>query len=560
MADQDRLPGIPATITGPQQGPGPGQVSVAEFAASLKKAMPDLAQFPDQAVVDRYLVAYPQFKSKVAQPAPETFLQKTWPTGATIGPPEKLGTMAAIRQVVEDARNKLSTRLFGTQPEGGAGEILASPALGALRLARGAIDLPRAAMGEGPGWWSGTKDIGLGALQTATLPLAFQGPESMAAKGKFTPPEAAATARKLTDIINPAAKEMPEFETTLTKHLDKVITYAQRAGLKISNPDELIAAIRQTGDALKGHFDARILNPVRDVQVPISSIRGYAGKGAAGASGEGATATLGDLYDRLTQIHAELYPKFARGGEAAEKGVKSASDLKSEADAIRHVFYDELSKATGIPRDQLASIREAFGELNTAADRGQQALSSTRHAANLQAKTTPKPLRTVIGQAITRRSPAAVEARQAREVEKAVQGLSRYGAEYEPPPAYTPQTRTGAARFPRPQPLGSEGVQTAVEGTTAAEREARLQQLARRGQAVRAAKAAKAARVGAARLTPLRDIGEGTTIGTEGTTEAERAAQAEKVAKRAAEVKAARAARLRKIAEARAARRRPPEE
>lgn len=560
MADQDRLPGIPATITGPAQGPGPGQVSVAEFAASLKKAMPDLAQFPDQAVVDRYLVAYPQFKSKVAQPARETFLQKTWPTDATIGPPEKLGTMAALRQVVEDARNKLSTRLFGTQPEGGAGEILASPALGGLRVARGAIDLPRAAMGEGPGWWSGTKDVGLGALQSLALPLSFMAPETMGRKGAFEAPEAAATARKLTNIVNPAAKEMPEFEATLTKHLDKIITYAQRTGLKISDPGQLVQAMRDTGDALKGHFDARILNPVRDTRVSISSISGYAGKGAVGARGEGATATLGDLYDRLTTIHAELNPKFARQGEAAEKAVKAASDLKAEADSIRRVFYDELSKATGIPRNRLAEIREAYGELDTAADRGQQALSSTRHGVNLQAKTTPRPLRTVVGQAITRRSPAAVEARQAKEVEQTVQALGRYGRDYEPPPAYTPQTQTAAARFPRPRPLGPEGVRTGVEGTTAAEREAQLQKLAQRGQEVRAAQAAKAARVGAARLTPVRDIGEGTTIGTEGTSEAERAAHAERVAKRAAEVKAARAARARKIAEARAARQRLPEE
>jgi hypothetical protein len=539
-------------------------MSTADFAAYLKKRAPELAQFPDDELVKGVLARRPDLASKVAQPAPETFLQKTWPTGATIGPPEKVEGLAALSKLIGEVRQKLSTRLFGVQPEGGAGEALFSPALGTLRAARGVVDLSRAAGGQGPGTWSGAKDIGLGGLQAAALPLAFLGaaPEARTVS-------TAATARKLTNIVNPAAKEIPEFEATLTKHLDKVLTYAQRSGLKISDPEQLVKAIRDTGDALKGHFDARILAPVRSVRVPVATeIPGYAGRAEQGV------ATLGDLNDRLAQIHAELFPKYAQQGLRAEQAVKSAADLKNEADAIRRVFYPALEKTTGIPQGQLAELREAFGELNAAADQGRQAVTEARHAANVRAAQ-PKALKVRAGEAVRRVTPRVAatqeEARaaaQAKQVRRAIEGLSHYGegGVYEPPgpfaPAGTEPAPGGpAAPFPRSQFAKPAGIETGVGGSTAAEREAQLEKLAQRGQRVRAEQAAKQARVGGARLARRpAGAGEGPPFAETGEiTEAERQAQAERTAKRAAEVRARRAARKAQIEAARAARRRPPE-
>ena len=48
-------------------------MSVAEVARIIKKKIPELAPYPDQAVVDRYRVAYPPLSQQGLHAAARTF-------------------------------------------------------------------------------------------------------------------------------------------------------------------------------------------------------------------------------------------------------------------------------------------------------------------------------------------------------------------------------------------------------------------------------------------------------------------------------------------------------
>src|SRR5207302_3679235 len=106
----------------------------------------------------------------------------------------------------------------------------------------------------------------------------------------YSPEEAA---RRLTDAINPPAKQMPGFQAELAKHLDKIVEFAERRGLKLNSIDNLAKAIQGGGSELKNYWYEKVLGPVKDNKVLTSGIPGYAG------SGEGAEATLEQLDRRL---------------------------------------------------------------------------------------------------------------------------------------------------------------------------------------------------------------------------------------------------------------------
>src|SRR5271157_308099 len=148
------------------------------------------------------------------------------------------------------------------------------------------------------------------------------GPEGESA-AKLSPEQAA---RKITDAVNPIPTKMEQFQTSVAQHIDKIVTFAKANNIDITSLDGLGQAMKGSGDWIRQHYYNDMLAPVKDRPVSVTAIKGYSGDTATPS-----TATLGQLDARLTQINAELNPKYAKGGIAAQAAVKSAGDLNAEA-------------------------------------------------------------------------------------------------------------------------------------------------------------------------------------------------------------------------------------
>jgi hypothetical protein len=112
--------------------------------------------------------------------------------------------------------------------------------------------------------------------------------------------------------------------------------------------------------------------------VSLISIKNYSGE----TSTSPATATLGQLDARLSQINAELNPKYAKGGIAGQAAVKSAAELNAEAAGIRTELYSGIGKAIGVDPKAVADTRGAFGALNDLAEKTGAASTKERFSAN----------------------------------------------------------------------------------------------------------------------------------------------------------------------------------
>ena len=294
------------------------------------------------------------------------------PKTGLAGIEEKLGDWR--QQLSEFANKGAGSYKVGNTSE--IGDFMASAPLGVMRAAKGASEVPQGKV------WEGVKDVVGGGMEAMTMPSMFIAPERSAAS-KVAPVEVKAAAKILTDAVNPLPKQMAGFEKALGEQLEKVITYAQSKGLNISSPEELSRAMKETGDWIRGHYYEKILGPVKDRVTSIAgTVKGYGGETAASPS----SATLGQLDSRLSQINAELNPKYAKGGIAGQAAVKSAAELNAEAATIRKVLYQELAKATGLTPDVIADTRKAFGSLDSLAEQAGSAASKTRYAGNVAAR------------------------------------------------------------------------------------------------------------------------------------------------------------------------------
>ncbi len=306
---------------------------------------------------------------------PDTAVDKMFPTGGTVGPAQSRSGMAGIEDELENLRTRLSARAQRGAGQG-AGDFIMSLPLGLLRVAKSAPDVLQGK------FWQGTKDLVGGGLQALTEPLAFIAPESAAKTEASVGLENAA--KVITDAVNPLPKQMGPFQKALSQHLDKILTYAASKGINIDSIEGLGQAAKGAGDWIRSHYYENILGPVKDVPMDISGIKGY-----SGATASPSTASLGQLDARLSEINAELNPKFAKGGIAAQAAVKSAGDLNAEASSIRQILYKRLGEATGIDPQVIAQTRGAFGSLDNLAEQTNSAASKGRFAAN---KTAAEPI------------------------------------------------------------------------------------------------------------------------------------------------------------------------
>jgi hypothetical protein len=190
-------------------------------------------------------------------------------------------------------------------------------------------------------------------------------------------------AKTITDAVNPLPKQMASFQRTVGQHLDKIITFAKSNRIDIGSLDGLAKAMKGSGDWIKQHYYKEMLGPVKDRPVSIAGrIPGYSG----GTLTNPSTASLGQLDARLSQVNAELNPKYAKGGLAGNAAVKSATELNAEASAIRKELYGGIAKATGLDPDTVSQTRGAFGALDDLAEKTGTAAAKERHSANIQAR------------------------------------------------------------------------------------------------------------------------------------------------------------------------------
>jgi hypothetical protein len=278
-------------------------------------------------------------------------------------------------------------------------------------------------------------------------------------------------AKAITDAVNPVPKQMGSYQAALAQHLDKIVTFAAQKGIRLDSPEGIGSAMKQAGDSIRSHYYEKILGPVKAINMDISAIPGYSGKISTPS-----TATLADLDSRLSQINAELDPKFSKGGIAGQAAVKSAGDLNAEASAIRSVLYPRLGQATGLDPLVIARTREAFGSLRRLAEQTNSAASKGRFSANKAANApiTVNPFSASQGKQFI--ADKAVNAIRGDPVAKAIQkaiskgDIPRYQLPDPSPVAVRGATRKSPIRG-ESQPLGK------VTGTSPEEVAAHLEKL-----------------------------------------------------------------------------------
>ncbi len=177
--------------------------------------------------------------------------------------------------------------------------------------------------------------------------------------------------RTLTDAVNPPAKNMAEFEQTMEARLPRALDYAKRKGFEINSRESLARAMEGAGDEVYDHYYQRYIAPIEDL--PVSRW----GR---------ADTTVGQLERRLSTINATLFPKFQKGGIAAQASIAAgdAAALSAEAATIRGVLNRVISKKLNIPMEEVAAARATFGSMRDVADKIVRAINDERHATNLE--------------------------------------------------------------------------------------------------------------------------------------------------------------------------------
>ena len=377
----------------------PQRMTAHDFAAWVKKQDPSLASYPDEALVAGILARRPDLKSMIISEPPKEkgmpLAPDAWGRmkqayeGTLPLLDENMATLQGVGNVVRGTKEAVTgipefiKSLVGTagrawnDPKAEVGDIaLPDPGLellpSGIRDIRSDPDYYLSKAGPVAGQFAGQ------AITAAGAEGARLGYQKMTEP--FSPEEAA---RRLTDAINPPAKQMPGFQVELARHLDKIVEFAERRGLKLNSIDNLAKAIQGGGQELKNYWYEKVLGPVKGNKVLTSGIPGYSG------SGEGAEATLEQLDRRLSDINNELAPKYGKEGLAAQQAVKTEAQLNAEAAGIRKVLYPKLSELTGIPAEQLASTRQAMGSMRKLGDQTQLSASTARRKLNT-AKNAPK--------------------------------------------------------------------------------------------------------------------------------------------------------------------------
>lgn len=229
-----------------------------------------------------------------------------------------------------------------------------------------------------------------GLASEATVPIAttllggkLLGKAFEGSSGNLSPEARANAVRQLSDAVNVPPKQAPKFNSDLSTHIDKVVDYATENRIPLNSREGLASAMKGAASKQKATYYQQVLGPNRDIAVTPPD--GYSGD----ISNPGemySRATLGQLDARLSQINAELSPKYAKGGMAAQAAVKSAAELNSEAAGIRAVLYGHLGDIVGSDPKGVGALRASFGALDDMAEKTGLSANKARYQANVQAQ------------------------------------------------------------------------------------------------------------------------------------------------------------------------------
>lgn len=206
-------------------------------------------------------------------------------------------------------------------------------------------------------------DVGTAALVggVAKIPgLAKVGMENLhpTSSPEIVPPIQTA-AEKLAGSIVPKAKQIPGFVNDIQRNAGNIRDYVKETGNPLKTQAEFEKAVTGAGNKRYQHFTQNILEPIADqpVQVPEN----YGGQ----MTGEG-TARLGDIHQRIGRLNNLTSPAYAKAnpGDVQTALAKIPMEqLQAEHAAITPVFQDAVAKATGIPAEDIANLRQDFGSL-----------------------------------------------------------------------------------------------------------------------------------------------------------------------------------------------------
>lgn len=210
------------------------------------------------------------------------------------------------------------------------------------------------------------KQVKSAILGAAAGPLEEISPALGAAKRYLRPKSAEnivpfieQAARKLTNAVNPNPAEADSFIQNSMKQVPNILEYAKKTGNPLKTRLEFSKASEGAGEEAYQHFIKNVLDPVAEKQVSVAGT-GYAGK----TLGEGQSATLKAINDRLGEINTQLSPAY-RQRNAGVVGSKLASEpeLQAEAANLRKILHTELSKSSGLTPEEVAAMRQRYGQL-----------------------------------------------------------------------------------------------------------------------------------------------------------------------------------------------------
>ncbi len=323
IANRPGVPGVP--VPARLQGPPEPERSVArQFGSGVFHGLTDPVLHPLQT------------------------LENTPSIGATPTPmvtgENAQAVQSAQSQGVHEQAEKLDEQLQDTiaHPAAAAGQLV-----GNAILAKGISKIPGAVE-----WSAGARERFRPKTSTAVVPATEQ------------------NARALAQTFAPPANEAENLVQALNSETGNIKEFAQRTGNPLNTQQEFQRAAKGAADEAKNHFEEKFLNPNKDMQV--STPPEYQGK----TIGEGRRATIDQINDRIEKINKLLRPDYSkRTPGQVQSALANEAELRAEGESLTNLLNSSLAKATGIPVEDVAKLRQRYGKLYSIAGEGQASVN-----------------------------------------------------------------------------------------------------------------------------------------------------------------------------------------
>jgi hypothetical protein len=258
------------------------------------------------------------------------------------------------------------------------------PVMAAMHPERGSTASPLDGLRSNPG-------VAIPRLLGTVLPLAIdgmaRGGAAAGAESLISPAEVAA--RATTKAINPPAASAQNMIEALMSQGPDIKNYAAQNNLKLSGVLDYAKIAQKLADETHGQY-REMLDPHAQNQVAVPA-NIYQGKTLARPSlsrpspssprempdnSGAATATLGDVSNRLTEINKLTNPAYNKPTEAGSDAAISRLGLEHEAGILSDILHRNLGAAAGVAPEDVAALRQRIGKLNTIGDLSNAAVNA----------------------------------------------------------------------------------------------------------------------------------------------------------------------------------------